>query len=187
MRQMQRWYISAWQIKREECFVRKIKTTLHGHNWRIWTMIVNGQWWSTTNQQANWEWFRMSDLKCLRHHQVWIWNLSQWSQAMISTCIAETQTITRAIKNLGEADQSNKIRESKMRSVQRVLKTVDAGREIVWIDRVMRKVWHGSMFEWNWKGCKCQGVTLPMKSKGSSEYECVTKCESGREYHDTIQ
>jgi len=59
---------------------------------------------------------------------------------MISTCIAETQTITRAIKNLGEADQSNKIRESKMRSVQRVLKTVDAGREIVWIDRVMRKV-----------------------------------------------
>lgn len=102
-------------------------------------------------------------------------------------CIAETQTITRAIKNLGEADQSNKIRESKMRSVQRVLKTVDAGREIVWIDRVMRKVWHGSMFEWNWKGCKCQGVTLPTKSKGSSEYECVTKCESGREYHDTIQ
>ena len=105
-------------------------------------------------------------------------------------CIAETQTITRAIKNLGEADQSNKIRESKMRSVQRVLKTVDAGREIVWIDRVMQKVWHGSMFEWNWKGCKCQGVTLwylPMKSKGSSEYECVTKCESGREYHDTIQ
>jgi len=82
---MQRWYISAWKIKREECLVGKIKTTLHGHNWRIWTMIVNGQWWSTTNQQANWEWFRMSDLKCLRHHQVWIWNLSQWSRAMIST------------------------------------------------------------------------------------------------------
>ena len=40
---------------------------------------------------------------------------------------------------MGEEDQSNKIRESKMRSVQQVLKTVDAGREIVWIDRVMRK------------------------------------------------
>jgi len=25
---MQRWYISAWKIKREECLVGKIKTTL---------------------------------------------------------------------------------------------------------------------------------------------------------------